>query len=224
MTTTWITRSMVAVMAISAIGCGQGFKTGNKSASNGVQAVDVSDQLAKAQAAAKAAEVAMTEADAAVAQMTDKNGNINVSLFTKSSTNSVQTQGLLAPLLAKLQPIFDKVLSKVTVVEAQFTTARGLLADALGKLNPNDPVQAQLIQKIKDQMAQIDLMEQKFKDGIHMLASKLTLVIVGLDNIVNKVTAFIPGFGWLASLALDMLVMQDVKDIILAFQQKLMMV
>lgn len=221
---TWITRGVLGILAVSAIGCGQGFKSGSSSSGSsvGAKSVDVSDQLAAADKAAKDAQVAMAEAQDAIAQITDSNGNVNVSLFTKTSGAEVQTSGLLAPLIAKIKPLFTTVISKVVAVKSKFDSARLALADALGKLNANDPAQASLIATINAQMAVIDKAELAFTDTVHKLAGKLDLAIVGLDKIVSGVTSFIPGFGWLADMALDMLVMGDVKDLILDFKAQLL--
>ncbi len=221
---TWITRGIISIAAIMAFGCGQGFKTSsgasNKTAAQAVANVD--NQMAKADQAAKDAALAMADADAAISKITDKDGNININLFTKSTTTGTQTSGILAPLVAKLQPLFDSVFDKVNAVKVQFDAARAALADALGKLNPNDPAQAAMIATVQTQMAHIDALEAQFRDKIHMLAGKLSLAITGLDKIVSGVTSFIPGFGWLASWALDMFVMDDVKNLILNLQAKLM--
>jgi hypothetical protein len=217
-------RGLIVLAAVSAIGCGQGFKSGSSASGNSAASTiaNIDDQLAKANQAAKDAQTAMGEAQDAIDQITDANGNINISLFTKSSSSQVQSSGLLAPLVAKLQPLFDNVFNKVNMVEQQFAAARLALADALGKLNQNDPAQAALVAKVQAQLAQIDALEASFRDKVHALAGKLTLAITGLDKIINGVTSFIPGFGWLASWALDMFVMDDVKNLILDLQTKLL--
>jgi hypothetical protein len=220
----WITGPLVVALTLSSIGCGQSFRsTGSGAMSTGSQATnaDVSDQLAKANQAAKDAQVAMADAQAAIASISDANGNINVGLFTKSTAQTT-TQGLLAPLIAKLQPVFDCVYNKALVVKQQFDSARASLAAALAKLNPGDATQASQIAQINAQMAQIDTMEQQFANSMHLLAGKLDLATTALDKIISGATSFIPGFGWLAGMAIDMLVMSDVKNLISDFKMKLL--
>jgi hypothetical protein len=65
-------------------------------------------------------------------------------------------------------------------------------------------------------------MERTFSASMHQLASKLDLAIAGLDKLVSGVTSFIPGFGWIANLALDYLVMSDVKNFIYEVKMRLM--
>src|SRR5690606_20584798 len=100
--------------------------------------------------------------------------------------------------------------------------ARKLLADALGKIDQSNPANAALVQQIMSQMAKVDAMERQFSTSMHMLASKLDLAITGLDRLVSGVTSFIPGFGWIASLALDFLVMSDIKNFIYEIKMRLM--
>ena len=208
---------MVATLAVVAftgvIGCGQGFK--GASHNGGITAADISNELAKAEEANKMALAAMDEANQALAEITDEKGNINVSLFSRTGTSGdVQTQFLLNGLIDKLRGVFDKVFASVEMVKAKFNEARGKLMEAVAKLDPNDPAQAALIAEINKRVIQIDGMEAKFSNAMHMLAGKLDLAIIGLDKIVSGVTSFIPGFGWLANMALDYFVMGDVKALI----------
>ncbi len=213
---------MISIAAIGAVGCGQGFKTGSSATTSAQAVANVDDQLAKADKAASDALLAMTQAQAALDQITDSQGNININLFTKNFGATANATGLLAPLIAKLQPLFDQVYDKVVLVKNQFSVARVALTDAIGKLNANDPAQAALIAKVKEQISRIDMLETTFRNKIHLLAGKMSLAITGLDRIVSGATSFIPGFGWLASWALDMFVMGDVKQLILDLQAKLL--
>lgn len=225
--TNWIASSVVVALVLGSIGCGQGFKTqnGNSASTTGISpqaSRDVSSQIAMAAQATKDAQSAMADAQAAIASITDANGNINMNLFNKTLSLPLPgTGGLLSPVIAKLQPIFDNVFSKATLVKQQFDAARASLATAIAGLNSADPAQAAQIAQITAQLAQIDKMEQQFTDAMHLLAGKIDLAVAALNNVVSGITSYIPGFGWLAGMAIDYLVMDDVKNLLADFKAKL---
>src|SRR5690242_2465855 len=98
--------SVATVLAFSSVGCGRGFRT-TSSNSPSAQSVNVNDQLAKAQAASDQAQKAMADANAALADIMDDKGNIKLSLFSTTSTNSqTRVAGLLSPIIDKLNGVF----------------------------------------------------------------------------------------------------------------------
>lgn len=217
------TGGVLVVVAAGLVGCSQGFESQGKISTNGAQAVDISSEMSKAEEANNAAMTAIAEANNAVKELTDSKGNINVGLFSKSSASAdVTTQGLLDGIINKLRPKFDQLFAKVTAVKAKFAEARALLAAALAKLDPANPAHAAMIQEIMGQMAKIDSMERTFSASMHQLASKLDLVVMGIEKLVSGVTSFIPGFGWIADLALDYFVMGDIKNFIAEIKMRLM--
>ncbi len=218
-----ITGSVLMLFTVGLIGCGQGFESHGKSA-GGVQAASIDNEMAKAEEANQAALTAMAEANLALKDITDSKGNINLNLFKKSTSTAaqVETQGLLTGVIDRLRVTFDTLFAKVTTVKAKFSEARKLLADALAKIDQSNPANAAMVQQIMSQMAKVDAMERQFSASMHSLASKLDLAISGLDKLVSGVTSFIPGFGWIASLALDYLVMGDIKNFIYEIKMRLM--
>ena len=155
-----ITGSVLVVFAASLVGCSQGFESQGKITTNGAQAVDISSEMSKAEQANQAALSAITDANNALKDITDANGNINVGLFSKSSASAdVTSQGLLTGIIEKLRPKFEQLFSKVTAVKAKFTEARALLAAAMAKLDQSNPAHAVMIQEIMGQLAKIDAME-----------------------------------------------------------------
>lgn len=217
----WIARGAVAILAVSAVGCGDGFKSGANG--GGIAAASIqssNDSVAKAEAAQQSAIQAMSDANDAIASISDSNGNINMNLFKSSGSAPVQTQGLLAPLVAKLQPIFDGVFAKVSDAKAKFDLAKSALAAALAKLGPNDPLVSMLTQKLAD----ISAMEANFLSQVHALAGKLDIVKSSLDKLVSMATSFIPipGLGMIAGMLVDMLLLDDVKNLISSLQSKLL--
>jgi len=212
-------------MAVSAIGCGQGFKSGsNNAGSTGAQAVtgSIDDQLAKADEAQQEAAVAMNDAQTAVNGLLDSNGNINLLLFTKSSSSQVQTSGVLAGLVNKLKPLFDTAFNKVAAAKQKYDDARTALNNALNAINQADPAAADTVAKLKAQLSTLDSAEASFLNSVHLLAGKLTLVSSALDGLVSGVTSFIPGYGAIIGWVLDNFVMDDVKNLILDLQTKLL--
>lgn len=218
----WLSGTIIAVIAAGSIGCGQTLKPFGYQGKDSALGGDVTDSLTKAEMAAKDAQMAMDEANALIAQITDENGNINIGLFKKPGANAVTTQGLLDPLTNQLRAVFDKVFAKVQLVKSQFALARQGLNDALAKIDQTNPANAAMVANIMAQLAKIDALEAQFSTQMHSLASKLDLAVAGLDAIIKGATTFIPGFGSIIGLAIDMFVMGDIKALILELKTKLM--
>lgn len=221
-TANWLSGSIVAVFAAGSIGCGNTMRPYK------VEGVDTSiteqsdDQFAKAEQAAKDAQAAIDEANALIAEITDENGNINIGLFKKPAANAVTTQALLDPIANKLRSVFDKIFAKALLVKQQFTNARTALNDALAKIDQTNPANAAQIALITAQLAALDKLEAQYSASMRTLASRLDLAVAGLDAIIKGVTTFIPGWGSIVGMALDFLVMGDLKALILELKTKLM--
>ena len=217
-----VTVGLMMVFAVASIGCGQGFKSAGAGESGALAIASANDAMAKAEEANQQALAAMSEADAALKSISDANGNINIGLFSKSSSSSVTSQGLLSPIIDKLRATFNTVFDKVALVKAKFTEARAKLNEALANLDASNPAQAALIAQIKSQLAGIDGLEAQFSAKMHSLASKLDIATTALDKLVSGVTSFIPGFGFIADMLLDYFVMDDVKAFLMEIKMKLM--
>ncbi len=221
-TSNWLSGSVIAVLAAGSIGCGQTMRPYS------VQGVDTSlnvesdDQMAKAERAAKEAQLAIDEANALIAEITDDNGNINVGLFKKASSTTITTQALLDPVTTKLRAVFDKVYQKALLVKTQFAKTRQALTDALAKIDQANPANAAQVALIMAQIAALDKIEAQYSTSMHQLASKLDLATAGLDAIIKGVTTFIPGWGSIVGMALDFLIMGDLKTLIAELKTKLM--
>jgi hypothetical protein len=183
--------------------------------------VESDDQMQKAEQAAKEAQAAIDDANKLINEITDDSGTINVGLFKKPA-ESVSTKGLLDPITDKLREVFDMIYAKVAVVKAAFAKARQALNDALAKIDQSNPANQAQVAMIMANLAKLDQLEAKFSDSMHMLASKLDLAISGLDGIISGLTTWLPGWGSLIGMALDMLVMNDVKAFILELKAKLL--
>lgn len=229
---TLILRMSLTILAFTAVGCGQGFKAGNNGTNDTTTesvkqptVVDISEQLSKATEATKEAETAMADARVAIASISDAKGNIKINLFGRSSKSTdVQAQGLLKPLLAKLQPTFDRVYNKAVMVRDSFARARVMLITAMAKLDKSVPLQAEQIELIMQQVAQIDKLEMQFKNSMHTLATKLNLALNGLDKLVSMATSLIPipFAGLAAGFVIDLLLVSDIREFIQTFQLKLL--
>jgi hypothetical protein len=217
--------NIATVLAFSSVGCGQGFRNSGSSNAGVSQSVNVNDQLAKAQAASEQAQKAMADANTALADIMDDKGNIKLGLFsTTSSDSQTRTAGLLAPIIDKLNAVFDKLFAKVDLVKQQFAMARAALNDALSKLSAADPAQAAQIDQIKQELASIDTLEQQFSNQMHSLASKLDLASSAIDKLLQTATSAIPvpGLGTIAGVLVDMFLMSDVKNLIASIKAKLL--
>jgi hypothetical protein len=219
----------VVVFTILSSGCGQGFKTSpvTKAASADAAGLslspDVSDSMRKAEEASVSAQLAMSEANRALLEVQDQNGNINLGLFIRSQAAfKTEAQSTLSPVLDKLRSVFDTVFAKASLVKQKFNEARQSLAEALSKLDLNDPGQARIADAIKKQSANIDALEVKFTQSMRMLASKLDLAMTGLDQIMAGAVSSVPGWGAIIGLAIDYLLMDDVRVFIQDLKARLL--
>ena len=220
-TTNWLLGSIIAILAAGSVGCGQSMRPYSAKGVDSSLTVESDNQMAKAEQAAKEAQAAIDEANALIDSITDKNGNINIGLFKKPSAD-VQTKGLLDPITNQLRAVFDKVYEKVLLVKQTFAKARQSLNDALAKIDQSNPATQAQVALIMAQLAKIDQLEAAFSTQMHSLASKLDLATAGLDAIIKGLTTFIPGWGSIIGLALDFLVMGEVKTLIMELKAKLM--
>lgn len=218
----WVLAYVGILVAASTVGCGQGMKPSGGSPETAAMVANTDDQIATAEKAALEAKSAIDEANALITQITDENGNIKIGLF--QLLGSAGSGSGLNPLTAKLRVAFDKIFEKVATVKRQFGVARQTLKDVLAKLDQNNPTLAAQIAVVTANLAKLDDLEIKFSVSMHMLASKMDLATKGLDLLVKGVTSFIPGFGAIVGLAIDFLVMDEVKMLILELKLKLMAV
>lgn len=181
--------------------------------------VDSDNEMTKAELAAQDAQGAIDQANAALAEVTDDNGTINVGLFKSTGTSN---KGLAAPIVEKLTALFDKVFAKAGLVKDAFAKARQALNDALAKIDQSNPANQAQVALIMANLAKIDQLEAKFSEAMHTLASKLDLAVSGLDGILSGLTTWLPGWGSLIGMVLDMVFMQDIRDFILELKAKLM--
>lgn len=216
--------TIATVFAFSNVGCGQGFRTTTKSSTAGGQAatsVNVDSQVNLAQKASDDAQAAIADANTVLADIMDSSGNIKLKLFSASSVDSqTRTVGLLAPIVDKLNGVFDKLFAKLDIVKQQFAKARTLLADALAKVEAAGG-SADQISMIRAQLSKIDSLEAQFSTSMHMLASKLDLATAALDKLVSA-ASLTSGWGTIAGVFIDLFLMSDVKNLIATVKAKLM--
>lgn len=222
-----VTGSLLAVIAASSIGCGQGMKSNTSAnakasaAGQTGQTEEIAAVIKKAEKANQEAQAAILEAQNALLTIQDANGNIKIDLF-QSNNAEVDSAGLLTPVIDRLRGPFDTVLAKVALVKAKFNEARQMLMTALSKLDDKDPAQAALIAEVMKQMAAIDKMEATFRTSMLQLAGKLDTAVAALEKLISGVTNFLPGWGWVVNLGLDYLVMTDIRDFVAEIKMKLM--
>ena len=212
---------IAVVFAVTNIGCGQAFRSSSQ-AESAAKAAEINAQIQKAQAASLDAQRAIDEAHKAVSEIMDEKGNIRLNMFAKD-TSKTQTTGLIAPLLAKLNPVFDRLFAKITAVKTQLGTARASLAAALSGLNPTDPAAIAKIEEIKAELAKIDGLEATFRQQMHQLGSRLDLAVNGLEKLIGFGTSFIPipGVGAIAGILIDVLITSDVRDLVASVRYRL---
>ena len=215
--------ALATFMSFTSIGCGNSFKSiGQGDAALKLSAVAA--QVEKAQKASLDAQRAIQEANAAISEIMDSNGQIRMSLFsTTADVARTRTAGIIAPLLARLNPVFDRLFARITSVKVQFATARASLMEALNTLNAADPSQIVRIEEIKAELAKIDALEMSFRQQMHQLGGRLDLAVTGLERLINLGTSFIPvpGAGAVAGILIDLLVTSDVRDMVAAVRFRL---
>lgn len=232
---TWATFGFGTLLAVNLVGCGQAMtssqfkdqKTTNASTSPTSGVNLVSAQMASVRTASDDVQAAIVSAQALMAQLVDAQGNVNLSLFTSSSSSpgNGPAIGILAPIVNEVRSVFDQVFAKVTAVKGQFDTVRATLTTVLNSLNPNDPLQSAEIDQIKSMLAELSNLEQAFQTAMHDLSGKVGQASVALDNVIARATAGlntkIPGLGLIAGLLIDTFVTGDVKDLLNTVQSKL---
>jgi hypothetical protein len=221
-----VTGSLLAVIAASSIGCGQGMKSNtssNAKASGGniANTEEIAAVIKKAEKASDEAQAAIVEAQSVLLTIQDQNGNIKIDLFQRNN-GQVDSAGLLTPVIDRLRGPFDTVLAKVALVKSKFNEARQMLVTSLSKLDDKDPAQAALINEVMKQMAAIDRMEAQFRTSMMQLGGKLDMAVAALEKLISGVTNFLPGWGWVVNLGLDYLVMSDIRDFVAEIKMKLM--
>lgn len=216
---------LALVLLTANIGCGQGFK-GQGVAGESGSAWSVDDTMSKAAVASQAAQKAMLDANSALSDIMDDQGNIKLNVFSRSAQTNAASGGLMGPLLEKLNTVFNSLFEKVAVVKEQFALARTLLNSAISKLNPSNPLQAAQIAQIRMQLSNIDLLEQQFSNSLHLLAGKLDLATNALDKLIQAGTSLIPipGLGSVAGVLIDLFVTGEVKNYIASVKLRLLSV
>ncbi len=221
----FVTGSVLAVIAASTIGCGQGMKStglpSEKVAASSSNTEEIAAVIQKAEKANLEAKAAIDEANATLLTIQDENGNIKIDLFQKANAPA-QTKGLITPLIEKFRGPFDILIAKGVLVRSKFNDARQMLLSALSRLDDKDPAQAALISEVMKQLASIEKMEITFRTSMFKLCGQLDTAVDGLEKIISGVTSFIPGWGWVVNLGLDFLVMSDVRDFAMEVKFKLM--
>lgn len=211
-----ITGSVGILCCVSLIGCGQGLKSsGSSQGSQSIDTSSVNTQINQAAQAANDASSALQNVTTAINQISDAQGNINIGMFLMGSDNPLNA------LIAQLQTYFDQFYTKAQAVESSLDSARTQIQQAIAQLNPNDPAQATEIQQLNAELAQVNSLDQQFSNAMHSLATKLGTAMTGLDNLINGVTASIPGWGAIVGLAVDWLVMDNVRTLFQDMENKL---
>lgn len=212
--------ALVAIMTASSVGCSSGFRSGNGSSpvtSSSTGGATADDQVTKSKAAALEGQKAMESATTALSSMTTATGTIDLSIF---ENNTGAAGGVLAPIIAKLQPIFDEAYAKVQMVKTQFDASKAAIAAQLAKLDPADPMYALL----SKELTTLTDLETQFDTQVHALADRLLLVNSQIDGLVAQATAAIgiPGISIIAGILIDTFIINDVKKLITDLHDKLM--
>ena len=232
---------LIIILASTAlIGCGRpdqfGGEAGDEftSASQSLDAepgigqkqLDVSAAVTKAIGATRSVENAIYEAQGAISEISDDNGNIALNVFKTffSAPVTVKRGGLLSPFTNRLQTAFDGLFKKAAAVKANITAARLALTVANAQLDLTDPAQAVIATQIIAQMAALDAMETSLKAGMTALAGKVDQAQTGLTKLVSLGTSFIPipGLNYVADLLINTFLLGDLTSLLNSMKLKLL--
>ena len=221
MRTSILARSLAALLALSMIGCGQGYRssaTGSSNLSLGLGNNGVLDTKVM-EAATADAQLTIDSAQLSLDSVVDADGNVQI--FNKSAVDVVLEIGKIKK---KLMKKLDAVLVKVTAVKAKFNLVRSQIAAQIAKLDSTLPANAEVIRKLNEGMAKLDLIEANFNKGIQFLVSKLDMANAALDKLSglaqDAAGSINPIFGGVTGLVAD-LVIGQIKDVINEFKMKI---
>lgn len=217
-----LNRSVAVILALSMIGCGQGYKSsqyGTASAQNLGLGSDGSLDTKPLEAAAADAQVTIDKAQLSLDSVMDKDGN--VTLFNKSAITAVFEIGKIKQNLMKK---LDAVIAKVSAVKAKFNLVRATVVDQIAKLDSTLPGHAAALHALNESLEKLDLIESNFNKGIQFLVSKLDLAIAALDKVSEiaqqAAGSVSPILGGLTGIVADLLIDQ-IKSVISEFKAKI---
>lgn len=134
-----------------------------------------------AEEAAADAEQSLAEAEAAISELLDKNGNLKI--FSTSSTSSEVEAQFIAD---RLEEVLGRVVEKLQIVPRTFDVARGKLASTLAKLDPNNPLHQKAIDKIMMLMEKLDEVQARVRTVTAMVADKIDFVTQKVDELLAR--------------------------------------
>ena len=208
-----IQQGLVLSLAIGLTACGQGLTGATSSASRGqVLGGDATDiQMDKIEADALAAEQALSEAQAALDNII-KDGQINVS---NAQFETESLTGLAEKLEEALNKLYDKITLPMAKAKEVINKARLQIAAALAKLDPANPLHQPMIVKLQEVMAKLDMVESRLGEVYRLLAAKIDLIISKIDMLIARLDTGNP------LLLIPLMEMQEIRDVIVAFRDRL---
>ncbi len=203
-----------AVLALS--GCGQGFVGFSSSSSSHSQSTnEAALQVEKIESEALLVEDALAEAEAALDAVV-KNGQISLPTGGPSlSLTTTSLTGLPEKLRQALDKIYDKLTLPVAKAKALIDQARNKITAILLQLDPNDPNQAKLIDRLNEMLNRLDQVEARLGEVYKLAAAKVDLLIQRVDVLIAKVDASNP-IMWVLLNEL-----KEVRQVLVDFRDKL---
>lgn len=176
------------------------------------QPEDIQIDTKAVEEAAADAEQALVEAEAAISDLLDANGNIKIfSLGASSAEAEVEAQFIAD----KLEEVLGRVLEKLQIVPQTFDKARSKLTDAMSKLDPTNPAHQAAIDKIMMLMEKLDQLQARVRTVTAMVADKI-------DFVMDKVDALLARLGSNPLTAILLFEVERVKMVIENFKQSLL--
>lgn len=206
--------ALVGLLGLTA--CGQGF-TGKGGASDVNNAKDVIEgsqtQLEKIQSESDAAEAALSEAQKAL------DGVLVGGNLALPSVPSGSSLGGILNVADRLRAILDQAYTKLVAAVGKVTAVlpqvRAKLVDAMNRLDPNDPKQAEMIAKIQEMLNKLDQIEARISGIYDLLASKVDILVGRLDQLIDRLNSN----GGLGAILVGEV--EAVRDVLAEFRDRL---
>jgi hypothetical protein len=235
---------ITALVGLLTTGCSNGpgtavnggsFSTAQSESSGGTASNVIN--MAKVQQASSDANIAITNAQSALALITNANGSFKWTIIFNSSSlaaaaaaanatastsstptasTQMEAQFITDGLAADLTTVLNLVVTKVQLAKTDIANARAAIAVQLAAAPAGSAVAVQL----QDIEAQIDTVEAQYVSLVHSLASQISLVTTAMNSLSGLANTFCP-IPIVCGVAVYILI-TPIEQAILAFQAKLM--
>ncbi len=214
----WLVGLVASALFLTACG-GGGLQPSSFAGSSAVRGDSASElpapqiDLQKIEQDAAAAESALIEAEAAIAEILDENGEVRLNFFSGNQSSSQFDFGAAGIFSKALEPLLNKIAEAVEKGLGGYKEGRLKLIEAIAKLDSSNPAHALLLQQLMEQMEKFDVIESSLQTVLRGVSSKINLVVDRLDLLIS---------GWNPIVGLLLAgEIRDVKEVIRKFSERI---